>query len=194
MKRASLLVLFLLLLCGALALESQPDNHSREYRAMQEKLAYLKENAARAHPDPKPTELTEAEANAYFNEGGVKMPKGVSHLHLTAQPGVIDGRAQIDFAEVMQGRNPNNPLYGMFTGIHDVHVVADASGEHGIATIHAKSVDFDGVQMPQFALEWFVQHYLTPRYPNIGTTSTFKLPERIDSAVVGTGKVKLVQR
>ena len=34
--------------------------------------------AAREHPDSKPTEITQDEANAYFAEGGVKMPKGVS--------------------------------------------------------------------------------------------------------------------
>jgi hypothetical protein len=124
----------------------------------------------------------------------VKLPKGVSHLRLAAQPGIIDGHAQVDFAEVMQGRGSNNPLYGMFSGSHDVHVVAQAWGEHGVGTIRAKSVDFDGVQIPQFALEWFAQHYLTPKYRNVGITSTFKLPQRIESAVVEAGKVKLIQR
>ena len=38
-------------------------------------------------------------------------------------------------------------------------------------------------------LQLFVQHFLTPKYPNVGITSTFKLPLRIDSAVVDTGRV-----
>ena len=45
---------------------------------MEQKIASLKSNAAREHPDPKPTEITQDEANAYFAEGGVKMPKGVT--------------------------------------------------------------------------------------------------------------------
>ncbi len=61
---------------------------------MEQKIAYLKQNAAKSHPDPKPTEITEHEANAYFNEGGVKLPKGVSHVRLAATPGMIDGHAQ----------------------------------------------------------------------------------------------------
>ena len=48
--------------------QSQRENHSAEFRAMQQKIAYLKENGAKAHPDPKPVELTEPEVNAFFNE------------------------------------------------------------------------------------------------------------------------------
>lgn len=177
---------------------SQPafaqDNHSSDFRSMERKVAYLKQNAARPHPDPKPTELTESEANAYFNEGGAKLPRGVSNLHLTAKPGQIDGRAQVDFEQIMQGRSASNPLYGLFSGQHQVHAVSDASGSNGIGTIHIQSVDLDGIQIPPFALEWFVQHYLTPKYKNVGMTSTFKLPLRIDSAAVESGKVLLVQR
>jgi hypothetical protein len=160
---------------------------------MERKIAYLKQNSARPHPDPKPTELTESEANAYFNEGGVKLPKGVSGVHLMAKPGQIDGRAQVDFEQIMQGRGSSNPFYSLFSGEHQVHAVSDASGANGIGKIHIQTVELDGVQIPQFALEWFVQHYLTPKYPNVGMTSTFKLPLRIDSAAVEAGKVILVQ-
>ena len=174
--------------------QSSSNNHSAEYRSMQHKLDYLKQNAAKPHPDLKPTELTEAEANAYFNEGGVKLPKGVSGVHLMAKPGQIDGRAQVDFEQIMQGRGASNPFYGLFSGQHQVHAVSDASGSNGIGQIHVQSVDLDGVQIPQFALEWFVQRYLTPKYKNVGMTSTFKLPLRISSAVVEAGKVTLIQR
>jgi hypothetical protein len=118
----------------------------------------------------------------------------VSHLKLSSQAAVIDAHALVDFEEIMQGRGANNPLYGLFNGSHDVHAVAQATGANGIGTIRVQSVDFDGIQIPQFALEWFVQHYLTPKYPNVGITSTFKLPLRIESAAVETAKVRLVQR
>jgi len=169
-------------------------NQSSEFRSMEHKIAYLKHNAARTHPDPKPTELTESEANAYFNQGGVKLPKGVSGVHLMAKPGQIDGRAEVDFEQIMQGRGAANPLYSLFSGQHLVHAVSDASGSNGIGSIHVQSVDLDGVQIPQFALEWFVQRYLTPKYKNVGMTSTFKLPLRIQSATVEAGRVTLIQR
>lgn len=192
-----LLLLFLLSLrMSAVGQQPQPghDNHSPEFRSMQAKIAYLKQNAAKPHPDPKPVDLTESEVNAYFNEGGVKLPKGVSHVRLNSQPGVLDANAQVDFEAIMQGKGANNPLYNLFSGNHDVHAVAEAGGANGTGSIRVQSVELDGVQLPQWALQFFVQHYVTPKYPNVGITSTFKLPLRIDTAAVETGRVRVVQK
>lgn len=190
MKRWILLSIPLALLTAA----GQATQHSADFRSFLQKIAYLRSNAASQHPDPKPVELTDSEANAFFNEGGVRLPVGVSHVLLAAHPGQIDAHAQVDFDQIMQRRGSNNPLAGAFTGRHDVHAVSDARAANGIGTIHIQSVELDGVQVPQFALEWFVEHYVTPRYPNLGITSTFKLPLRIDSAVLENGKVQLQQR
>ena len=73
-------------------------------------------------------------------------------------------------------------------------MVAQASGANGTGTIHAQSVSLDGIEVPQMLLQLFVQHFLTPKYPNVGITSTFKLPLRIDSAVVESGQVRLAQK
>jgi len=182
------------LLAAVLALGQQPaDTHSPAFRSMQQKIVHLKQNADRPHPDPKPTELTEAEANAFFAEGGVKLPKGVSRVQLASQPGVLDGHAQVDFAEIMRGKGSSSPLLALFSGTHEVHMVAQAGGSNGTGTIRAQSVYLDGVEVPQMALQFFAQHYITPRYPNVGVTSTFKLPLRIDSAVVESGRVRLLQ-
>jgi hypothetical protein len=172
----------------------QHDKHSPEYRAMEQKIAYLKQNAAKPHPDTNPTGFTEREVNAYFNEGGVKLPKGVSHVRLTSTPGVIEGHAQVDFEALTQGKSALNPLLSLFSGTHDIHVVAQATGANGSASIRAQSVSLDGMEVPQMLLQLFVQHFLTPKYPNVGITSTFKLPLHIDSAVVDTGRVRLTQK
>ncbi len=199
MNRRRCLIAFLVLTLGVAASGQHPspphDTHSAEFHAIEQKLAYLKLNAAKAHPDPKPTELTEAEANAYFNEGGVKLPKGVSQVHLTARPGVLDAHAKIDFEEIMQGHgSTTNPLYAMFSGKHDVEVVAQASGTNGTGSIQVQSILLDGSEVPRWALEFFVQRYITPKYPNVGMTTTFKLPLKIESAAVESGRVRLAQR
>jgi hypothetical protein len=190
--------LFSLLACVAttlsLGFQAVDSGHSKEFRSMQQKIAYLQQNAEKPHPDPKPTEITEAEANAYFNEGGVRLPKGVSQLHLTAQPAVIDGQAKVDFDAITQSKRSSNPLLGLFTGIHDVRVVAQTVGAAGTGTIRVQSVYLDGIEVPQMALEFFAQRYITPKYPTVGVNSTFKLPLRVDSAIVDNGKVSLVQK
>ncbi len=196
MKTKHCLPFLLLVITVAAADQHQPsrDNHSPEFGSIEAKLAYLKQNAARSHPDPKPTDLTEPEVNAYFNEGGVKLPRGVSHVRLTSQPALIDGHAQVDFEAITQGRGAGNPLYSLFTGTHDVHVVAQASGASGTGTIRVQSVELDSIQVPPFLLQLFVQHFITPKYPNVGMTSTFKLPLRIDTAIVDRGHVRLTQK
>ena len=187
----------LLLLISAIFVVAQlpqRDSHGPEFRAMQQKLEYLRHNAAKPKPDPKPTDLTEREANAYFNEGGVKLPKGVSNLRLASQPGILDAHAQVNFEAIMQGKGSTNPLLELFSGAHDVHIITQASGSEGTGTIRVQSAYLDGVEVPQIALQFFAQRYITPKYPHVGVTSTFKLPLRIDSAVVEAGRVELVQK
>ncbi len=184
------LVFFTTTILGA---QDQPQ-HSAAYHSMEQKIAHLKQNAAREHPDSKPTEITQDEANAYFAEGGVKMPKGVSSLKLTATPGAIDGHAKVDFDALTEKARSKNPLLAVFTGVHDVHVVAQASGTHGTGTITVQKVDLDNIEIPQIMLQLFVDRYLKSKYPNVGLTSTFKLPLRIDTAAVENAKVALVQK
>ena len=183
-------VVLLALAAGA----AQSGQHSPEFRSFEQKVDYLRANSTKQHPDDKPVNLTESEANAFLNEGGVKLPAGVSNVRLAARSGEIDGHAQVDFEQVMQHRGSNNPLAGMFTGQHDVHLLAGAEGANGVGTVKVRSVELDGTQIPPTMLEWFVERYVTPRYPNIGMNSTFKLPLRIDSAVVESRKVRLQQR
>ena len=191
MKLPIVLAMLLALFTSA----DQPTRRSADLRSFEQKLAYLKANAAKPQPDPRPVELTEAEVDAFFNEGGVKLPVGVSNVHLAAHPGQINGHADVDFEQIMQRHGgANNPLSALFTGRHNVHAVSHASGANGVGTVRIDSVELDGAQVPQWALEWFVQRYLTPRYPNVGMTSTFKLPLRINSAVIETGKVRVQQR
>jgi hypothetical protein len=194
MRASPKLAALLLLLVSTLLTAQTPAQHSATYRSMEQRIAHLKQNAAREHPDPKPTAITEDEANAYFAEGGVKMPKGVSGLKLSATPGMLDGHAKVDFDAITEKARSKNPLLAVFTGVHDVHVIAQASGTHGTGTIVVQKVELDNIEIPQFVLQLFVDRYLKSKYPNVGLTSTFKLPLRIDSAAVETGKVALVQK
>lgn len=173
---------------------SQERQHTSDYRSMEKKIAYLKQNADRTPPDPKPTDITEAEANAYLKEGGVKLPKGVNTLTLAAQAGIIYGHAQVDFDAITQKARSSNPLLGVFSGLHDVHVVAQASGMNHTGTITVQHVYLDNVEMPQIALQFFVERYVKPKYPNVGITSTFPLPLKIETATVEAGRVQLVQK
>lgn len=158
------------------------------------KLQHLETNAAQAHPDPSPTEFSEQEVNAYFASGNVKLPVGVQSVVLQEQPGIVIGTARVDFDQLKSGKNSYNPLLSMFSGLHDVVVTAHAYGAKGQGTVHVDSVVLDGIEVPPFVLELFVEKYLKPKYPNVGIDSRFALPARVDTATIGLHKVTLTQK
>jgi hypothetical protein len=158
------------------------------------KLQHLQSNGAQARPDPSPTEFTEQEINAYFASGNVQLPTGVRSVAFQAQPGVVIGTSQVDFDQLKAGKTSYNPLLSVFSGLHDVVVTAQAYGAGGQGLVHVDSVSLDGVVVPRFVLELFVEKYLKPKYPNVGLDSRFALPARVDAATIGLHKVTVTQK
>jgi hypothetical protein len=160
----------------------------------QSKLQHIEKNAELAHPDPMPTEFTEQEINAYFAAGKVKLPDGVQSVTFQGQPGVVTASCHVDFDRVKAGRMSANPLLALFSGVHDVVVIAQAAGVDRQGVVSVQSVSFDGVEIPRFVLELFVEKYLRPKYPNVGLQSRFALADKIDTAIVGEHKLSITQR
>ena len=167
---------------------------SRLAESMQRKLDHINENAQRNPPDQTPTVFTEEEVNAYFASGDVKLPVGVKKVAVQGQSGVINADINVDFDEIRAGQRSSNPLLAIFSGRHDVRLVADAAGSGGQGKVHVRNVSIDGVDVPPIALQYFVQKYVTPKYPNVGIDSVFQLPARIDIATVGYHKLTVTQK
>jgi len=167
---------------------------SRLATSMQSKINYIEQNARKSPPNPAPTVLTEDEINAYLASGQVQLPQGVNKVRLQGQSGKVDAFLNVDFDKIREGQHSSNPLMGFFSGVHDVTVETDASGASGQGKVHVNSVSLDGTEIPHMALEYFVDKYITAKYPNIGMDSQFKLPDRIDSATVGYHKVTVIQK
>lgn len=185
---------FLLVLLAAFAAFAAGNKTSPELASMNRKIARLEANGRSAHPNTAPTVMTEAEINAYLASDEVQFPAGVKSVHLTGSQGTISGTAKIDFDQVRAGIHSSNPLLSIFSGVHNVDVDAHAYGWGGQGYVHVDTVSLDGVEVPNFVLELFVDKYIQPRNPNIGIDSRFKLPNRIDSAVVGQHQVTLIQK
>src|SRR5690349_15384402 len=192
----------LILLLAAAVAAQQPRKPASQTEAMYQsatasadrKFEHIEQNAQQQPPDQKPTVLTEREVNAYVNSSNVKLPTGVKSVRFSGRPGVIDATARVDFDEITASRRSGNPLLSLFSGVHDVHAIARADGSGGQGRVEIQSVDLDGTTIPRMALEYFVSKYVTPKYPNVGMDSTFKLPYRIDTAVVGQGTLTVTQK
>jgi hypothetical protein len=174
---------------NALAKGRSPDATS-----MEQKLRHMESNGQTANPDQTPTVITEPEANAYLASDNVVLPDGVRSVKLVAQPGVITGTAQVDFDRIREGSHSSNPLLGIFTGVHEVIVVAHTNGAAHQGYVHVDSVSLDGVEVPRFVLQLFVEKYLQPKYPELGLDSRFTLPDRVDTATVGNHKLTVTQK
>jgi hypothetical protein len=160
----------------------------------QAKVQRIERNAKLAHPDRAPTEFTEDEINAYFAAGKVQLPAGVQSVTFQGAPGIVTASCRVDFDKVTAGRRSANPLLSLFSGIHEVVVVANARGAGGQGAVEVQSVSIDGVEVPRFILELFVEKFLQPRYPNVGLDSRFPLPQKIDTAVVGVRELTVIQK
>jgi hypothetical protein len=161
---------------------------------MERKLQHIETNSSLAHPDPSPTVLTESEINAYFAAGKIKLPDGVQSVHFTGESGVVTAKARVDFDQIRTGRKSSNPLLSIFSGIHDVEVEAHAHGAGGKGLVDVDSVALDGVEIPRFVLQLFVEKYLQPKHPEIGLHSQFVLPDKIDTATVGRHALEVTQK
>lgn len=190
---------FAILLAGVLALYlSLPSTASRttspELTSIERKLNRIETNGRSARPDQTPTVFTEAEINAYLASDQVVMPDGVEAVKLQGEAGMITGVARVDFDRVRAQVHSSNPLLSVFSGVHEVEVITHAHGVGHRGYVHVESVSLDGIEVPRFALELFVEKYVTPRAPQVGMDSQFDLPDRIDMAVVGHHTLAVTQK
>jgi hypothetical protein len=185
------IVLSTLLLAASYAREA----NSPAFAGAERKLAWIEENGRSPHPSTRPTVLTAEEWNAYLNQGGVKLPEGLSNIRISSQPGAAQGDADVDFDHLTANRTRGNPLLALFTGTHHVTATARAGAASGVGSVHVESVMFDGVVVPRLALQYFADRYLRPKYGNaVGLNCTFRIHSRVDTAVVGSGQVTITQR
>lgn len=177
----------------AAAVPASPRN-SPEAAALARKLDRIEANGKSRHPDQSPTILKEQEVNAYLASDQIQLPAGVESVKLQAEPGIINGTARVDFDRVREGAHSTNPLLSIFSGVHEVLVATHAHGAGGQGYVHVDLVSLDGIEVPKFVLELFVEKYLQPKYPQIGIDSRFALPDRIDTATVGQHQITLTQK
>jgi hypothetical protein len=192
-----LVLLLLSIAMGAFLLATTygEQKQSAAFASAERKINWITANGRSVHPSTRPTVLKADECNAYLNEGGVKLPEGVTSVHLSSDPAVVHGDAKVDFDRLTSNRTRNNPLLQLFTGKHHVTVTAQAAAANGVGTVRVQSVEFDGVKIPEIALEYFCNRYLRPKYGNAaGMDSTFRLRSRINTAILGTDQVTITQR
>lgn len=151
-----------------------------EYRSAQHKFDLI--DSGRLKPGSR-VELTTGELNAYVEReipmvtGGVRQP----HLALL-RPEVAEGTALINFAEVRrsQGNPPGWLMSKLLDGERPVSVTARIRSSAGQATVDVLRVEVGGVTIDGRTLDFLIQHFLLPLYPDAAVGRPFELGDHIE--------------
>lgn len=163
--------------------------------SMEKKIASVKENGAKERPDKRITVFQQDEINAYFAERRLTMPDGVRSVVFTLGPNLVHAQARIDFDDITRNRRTHNPLMYLFTGVHNVEVSArTAPAGAGMVHVTVESVTIDGVTVPRMALQFFVDRFVSPKYPKVGLDRDYRLPAKMDAVVIARGKGTVTQK
>jgi hypothetical protein len=136
-----------------------------------------------------------AELNAYIQHqvptvtAGVRQPR----LELLGQ-GVARAGALVDFAKLRASEgHPSGWLLSMLLeGEHPVSVTARINSSAGQATVHVQQVEIGGVSVSGATLDFLIQHFLLPLYPDAVVDRPFALAHRIDRVEVENGRAIVV--
>jgi hypothetical protein len=142
--------------------------------------------------------ITSSEINSYVqNELPVVAPKGIRDPKVELKGGnVATGRAIIDFVKLRsaQGKSTNWILSKMLEGEREVAVTARVESGGGKATVDVQRVEISGIPIEGAALDFVIENYLIPNYPEAKIGRPFSLHQRVDRIEVSPGVAYIVTR
>lgn len=106
------------------------------------------------------------------------------------------GSALIDFVRLRsaQGKPPNWFLRQLLEGEHEVEVTTRVRSANGRATVDLQRVEIAGIPVSGAALDFLVQNYLMPNYPDAKIGRPFALGKSVDRIEVRPGVAYVVTR
>ena len=153
---------------------------SSDYLSVQRKFQSIE--SGRLKPGSR-VDLTMGELNAYVEHELPMVTGGVRQPRLTVlRPEVAQGSALINFAELRrsQGHPPGWLMSKLLEGERPVTVTARIRSGGGQATVDVLSVQISGVTIDGETLDFLIQHFLLPLYPDAAVGRPFELGDRIE--------------
>lgn len=150
---------------------------SSDYVSAQQKFALIE--AERLRPGTRVV-LTVKELTAYAEHD---LPDGVRNPRLqVAAPGVATGSAMVDFGKVRraQGYHPGWLMSRLLDGERPVSVTARIQSGGGKATVQVERVEISGLEVDGKSLDFLIQNFLIPMYPEAAVDRPFELGHRIE--------------
>jgi hypothetical protein len=131
--------------------------------------------------------FTSAELNAWVRvKAPVIVPEGFRDPRLLLGNGTATASARIDFLKVRRaaGVETNFLIAKLIEGEKLVTVRATIQSAHGQATVHLLRVEIGGLAVTGAALDFLVQNFFRPFYPDAKIDQPFDLAGNVDRIVV----------
>ena len=136
--------------------------------------------------------LTFPELNAVVAR---EAPAGVRNPQLrAASPGLATGAALIDFGKLERsaGRSPGWLMSKLLDGERPVSVTARVRSSGGRATVDIQRVEISGLAIDGGTLDFLIQNFLIPMYPDAVIGKPFELGHGIDRLDVSPSAVAVL--
>jgi len=127
--------------------------------------------------------LTPEELNAYARQEVADVaPAGVRDARLDLGSGTATASALIDFGKLRraEGKPPGRIMAYLLDGERPVKITARIQSSAGTATVDVQSVEISGVTIEGRMLDFLIQNYLVPAYPQAKVGQPFELGHHIE--------------
>jgi len=139
--------------------------------------------------------LSPSELNAYVaNELAESAVQGVRNPRVELGEGSASGAALIDFLKLRQatGNQPGWLMSKLLAGEKPVRVTARVRSGAGRATVDVERVEISGVVIDGKTLDYLIQNFLLPQFPEAKVGQPFQLAHRVDRLEVKPNAVGVV--
>jgi hypothetical protein len=127
-------------------------------------------------------------------EVALQYPQGVRNPHVDLGENSAIGSARIDFAAVRaaaSGEAPGALARLLLGGEKDVAVETVFRSSNGTVQIDPIRVSINGFEIKGFLLEWLVENYLLPLYPDAKIGKPFEIGFHVQEVQVTPSRVRL---
>ncbi len=140
--------------------------------------------------------FTPAEINAWARGRVPQLVEGVRDPRVQLGTGTAAGTALVDFVKMRKGEGISaNPLIAMFIeGERPVKVSVRVESGRGAATVYLTSVEISGVTASGRVLDFLVNQFFLPLFPDAKINRRFELSNNIDRIDVRPDGVRVTMK
>lgn len=139
--------------------------------------------------------LSSRELNAYVREEVKQaVPDGLRNPRLELGNGKATGYALMDFVKLREskGMEAGWLMKRLLAGERPVRVTALIHSSRGQATVEVEQVEISGLTVSGAALDFLIENFLLPRYPDAKIGDPFELKHGIDRLEIRPAGVRVI--